>query len=164
MKKLFKIGFMAAYLMVASNCFANEGINKQFIDSATEDALINHYKTLKQHKTVLEIGRAVTVEKVYDFKLPIYKVEYSQEFYGNSNDAVKKFIYVDYVQVDNKRFIPSLMKTLRYDRKDFDFYKINNFNKLVAKCKNDEKCIQFNLGSFNKEDNISYEKTKLVQW
>ena len=117
------------------------------------------YKTISQHRSNgrIELGK---IEKIYDFKFPTYKVEYSKEYY---KDCIKKYVDVDYIEVDNNRFFASLKETLNYDRRDFEFYKINNFDKLISKCKNDEKCIQFNLGTFNKEDNLSYEKIKYMQ-
>lgn len=159
MRNLVKIGLIVC-MMLGLNSFANDtAVNKQYVDNATKDGLINHYKTISQHRTNgrIELGK---IEKIYDFKFPIYKVEYSKEYY---KDGIKKYVDVDYIEVDNNRFFASLKETLNYDRRDFEFYKINNFDKLISKCKNDEKCIQFNLGTFNKEDNLSYEKIKYMQ-
>lgn len=157
--KLEKIGLIAC-LMLGLNSFAKDTeVNKQYVDNATKDSLINYYKMISKHSTNgrIELGK---IEKIYDFKFPIYKVEYSKEYY---KDGVKKYVDVDYIEVDNNRFFASLRENLNYDRKDFEFYKINNFDKLISKCKDDEKCFQFNLGVFNKEDNLSYEKNKFMQ-
>lgn len=159
MNKLLKIGLIAS-LMLSLSCFANDTeVNKQYVDNATKDSIVNHYETISRHSTNgrMELGK---IEKIYDFKFPIYKVEYSKEYY---KDGIKKYVDIDYLEVDNSKFFASLRENLNYDRKDFEFYKLNNFNKLISKCKNDEKCIQFNLGSFNKEDNLSYEKIKFMQ-
>jgi len=159
MRNIVKIG-LTACLTLGLSCFANEtGRNTQYIDNATKDSIFNHYDTISQHSTNgrIMVGK---IEKIYDFKFPIYKVEYSKEYY---KDGIKKYVDVDYLEVDNSKFFASLRENLNYDKKDFEFYKLNNFNKLISKCKNDEKCIQFNLGSFNKEDNLSYEKIKFMQ-
>ncbi|MFW3425956.1 hypothetical protein ACN9KI_03655 [Aliarcobacter butzleri] len=156
-----KTALSLGILGVLTSGFANDTeVNKQYVDIATKDGLINHYKTISQHRTDgrIELGK---IEKIYDFKFPIYKIEYLKEYY---KDGIKEYVVdVDYIEVDNNRFFASLRETLNYDRKDFEFYKINNFDKLISKCKDDEKCIQFNLGNFNKEDNLSYEKIKFMQ-
>jgi hypothetical protein len=166
MRNLVKKIGLTTCLMLSSICLANDikidskdlyldysKINKQYVDSATKDSIANHY--MKSER--IELGK---IEKIYDFKFPIYKVDYSKEYY---KDGIKKYVDVDYIEVDNSKFFASLRETLNYNKKDFEFYKLSNFNKLISKCKNDEKCIQFNLGTFNKEDNLSYEKIKFMQ-
>lgn len=157
MRNIVKIG-LTACLMLGLNSFANDTlVNKLYVDNATKDGLINHYKTISSYITNGRI-ELVKIEKIYDFKFPIYKVEYVKEYY---KDGVEKYVDIDYIEVDNNRFFASLRENLNYDRKDFEFYKINNFEQLLPLCRYEQKCIQLKLGTFDKEHNLSFEKIKL---
>ena len=82
MRNIVKIT-LTACMMLGLNSFANDtAVNKQYVDNATKDGLINHYKTISQHRTNERIELS-KIEKIYDFKFPIYKVEYSKEIIKN---------------------------------------------------------------------------------
>ena len=149
-------------VQVTKTNFSNDTeINKRlYIDNATKDSLINHYKTIDKYRTNEKLA-FIKVEELYSFEFPIYKVEYVKEFFDNG--VMKDHVTIDYLEVDNKKFFASLKETQTYNRKDFEFYKINNFEQLLLLCRYEQKCIQLKLGTFDKEHNLSFEKIKFMQ-
>lgn len=135
-----------------------EAIRKTFIRNHYEsDLSYNALKRDNENKGKQWLFQVKSIDRVYSFLSPIYKVECTQADIKETN---KNYVFIDYVQVVNNNLYESLEKKSSVNSNDFEFYKLNNFDKLISKCKDDEKCVQSYIGEFDTSSNISYEKVK----
>ena len=129
-------------------CFFTWGTYKISLDLNDQKHIENYYKGKTEEKILIKEIYELSIED-----LNVYKIDYLKSNIENGVQVFNKENFIDYIEIINGKL-----------------YKLNNFDKLILKCgykikkyneTEIEKCVKFNINTFDKENDILYSKESL---